>query len=207
MSAEFRKKCSAGRRKFIKQHPEYAKKMSKIRKAYFIKHPEARKKVSIASKKAMTSELKKRIDRKVTEFWKNHPGLRKKKSDDVKKYYLNHPIALKNLMEYSKKSLKPHLKTKQGFIVRSKGEQKIANYLFDNKIKAEYESKALKFPEMICIPDFFLPKTKVYIEFYGGFPQAWKRKVEKNKIYKKHKVPCIFITPAELGDLKRAMRL
>jgi len=206
MNSDFRRRCSAGKQKFIKQHPEYAESMSRIRKNYFKNHPAARKKLSVAMKKAMTTSLKKQIDRKVTEFWRNHPGLRKQKSNDVRRYYINHPIALKNLLNYSKKSAKPHLKTKQGFLVRSKGEQAIANYLFSNSIKAEYESKVLKFPEMICIPDFFLPKTKVYIEFYGGYPAAWKRKVEKNKVYRKHKVHCIFITPAELRDLKKAMK-
>jgi len=178
-----------------------------MRKDYFRKHPEARKKVSATSKRVMLDlNLRKRIDRKVTEFWTHHPGLRKRKSNDVKRYYLTHPIALRNLMNYSKKSTKPYLKTKQGFLVRSKGEQQIANYLFDNKIAAEYESKTLKFPEMICVPDFWLPKSKVYVEFYGGYPGAWKRKVEKNKVYKRHKVHCIFITPAELMDLKKAMK-
>jgi hypothetical protein len=110
-------------------------------------------------------------------------------------------------MKYGKNSSVPHLKTKQGFLVRSKGEQKIANFLYDNKIKSFYEGKTLMFEKegQICVPDFYLPKSKThkatYIEFYGGYPAAWKKKVMKDKLYKKYKIPCVFITPSELRDL------
>ena len=40
----------------------------------------------------------------------------------------------------------------------------------------------------------------IFIEFYGGYYKAWKRKVLKNKLYKKYKIPVIVITPAELGE-------
>jgi len=58
----------------------------------------------------------------------------------------------------------------------------------------------------LCVPDFYLPKynthNMTYIEFYGGYPKAWKKKVLKNRLYKAHKIPYIFITPAELRDLQ-----
>ncbi len=39
------------------------------------------------------------------------------------------------------------------------------------------------------------------MEFYGGYPKSWKKKVLKNKIYRAHKIPVLAITPAELEDL------
>jgi len=204
MSSEFRRKCSLGKRRFLKEHPEYRKKMRKIRLEYFKKNPLARKRISIISKRIMSNPaVRKKLDRKLTGFWRNHPALKKKKRIETKKYFLSHPAALQNLLAYSKKPLRPHLKTEQGFIVRSNGEKEIADWLFSHHIKAGYETKVLKFPEMICVPDFWLPEFKVFIEFYGGHPASWKRKVEKNKIYRKYKVPCIFITPAELRDLEK----
>lgn len=204
MGAGFRRKCSLGKRRYMKEHPEYIGKIREARLEYFRKNPLARKRISIAAKRIMSNPAaRKRLDRKLTEFWRNHPMLRKKKQIETKKYFLTHSLALKKLLEYSKKPLRPHLRTKQGFIVRSAGEKMIADWLFSHDIKAGYESRVLKFPEMICVPDFWLPEFRVYIEFYGGHPASWKRKVEKNKIYRKYKVPCIFITPSELQNLEK----
>jgi len=117
---------------------------------------------------------------------------------------MKHPEKFKNFMKGGRNLLTPHIKTKSGFLVRSHGEQAIANFLHDNKILSSYESKSLIFKSegQICVPDFWLPKYKTYIEFYGGHPLAWKKKVLKNKLYKKYNIPCIFITPAELRDLR-----
>ena len=58
--------------------------------------------------------------------------------------------------------------TKKGEKVRSYGERDIADYLYANKIEYVYESaykvddKGTKYR-----PDFYLPKYKVYIEYYG----------------------------------------
>jgi hypothetical protein len=164
-----------------------------------------REKISISVKKYWQEhpEFIKRIDREMTEWWHEHPNIRKERSEYIKKLFMKHPDKFSKFLEYGKNPNTSHLKTKQGFIVRSKGEQQIANFLFDNKIRSQYESKTLIFKKegMICIPDFYLPKFKIYIEFYGGFPKAWKKKVMKNRLYKKYKIPCIFITPAELRNL------
>ena len=139
----------------------------------------------------------------MTRWWHEHPNIRKERSIKAKKFFMEHPDKFKNFMKHGSNSNKLHLKTKQGFLVRSKGEKKIANFIFENKIKSSYENKTLIFEKegQVCIPDFYLPKYKTYIEFYGGYPGAWKKKVMKNKLYKKYKIPCIFITTAELRDL------
>jgi hypothetical protein len=181
-----RKKISKSLKKYF-SNPRAKEKASKIRKKYYQEHP----------------EFIKKMDRAVTNWWREHPNIKKEKSEYVKKFFIEHPEKFKKFMKNGKNSSVLHLKTKQGFLVRSRGEQKIANFLFDNNIKFSYEKEVLKFEKegQICVPDFYLPKYKTYIEFYGGHPKAWKKKVLKNRLYKKYRIPCIFITPAELRDL------
>ena len=188
-----------------KHSRETAKKISKSISRYY-SNPLSRKKMSELKKKQYQErpELIAEIDRKITEWWKEHPHIRKERSVAIKRFFIKNPDKFKKFMKYGKNSSVPHLKTKQGFIVKSYGEQKIADFLFENKIKSVYEEKTLIFKDdgQICTPDFWLPSLKVYIEFYGGHPKSWKKKVMKNKLYKKHKIPCIFITPAELRNLE-----
>ena len=220
-----REKIMKGLKKYYSQlgaKERHSKKISEYMKKRF-SNPEERKKVSVwinkyysnpISRKKL-SELKKkqykehpeliaRMDREITSWWHDHPNMKKERSEKVKRFFIEHPDKFMKFMKYGTNSDKPHLKTKQGFIVRSKGEKKIADFLYYNKIKSSYEAKTLIFKEegQICIPDFYLPSYKIYIEFYGGYPAAWKKKVMKNKLYKKYKIPCIFITPAELRDLE-----
>lgn len=198
---EERKNISEGKKAAFKKNPELLKKMSRITKERW-KNPEFLRKMSKISKERWKNpELRKLVDRKCTEFWKSHPNLKKQYSIKFKQYYRTHPEALKALLNYGKKPTEPHLKTKQGFKVRSKGEQEIANFLCKNKILCLYESIPLMFKELICIPDFYLPSFNLFIEFYGGHPRAWKKKVAKNILYKRHKIPVIGITPAELNNL------
>ncbi len=163
------------------------KRISSSLKKYFQKHP----------------EFIKQMDRITTKWWKEHPNIRKERSIKIKKLFIKHPEKFRKFLRYGGNPSLPRFKTKQKFLVRSRGEQKIANFLHDNKIKSLYEAKPLIFEKegQICIPDFYLSSYKIYIEFYGGYPAAWKKKVMKNKLYKKYKIPCIFITPAELQDL------
>jgi hypothetical protein len=180
-------------------------KISKLTSKYY-SNPLVRKKMSELKKKQYREkpELAKEIDRKITSWWREHKNIKKERSIAVKNFFMKNPEKFEKFMRYGKNSSVPHLKTKQGFIVRSYGEREIANSLFDNKIKSIYEGKTLIFKEegQICVPDFYLPASKTYIEFYGGHPEAWKKKVMKNKLYKKHNVKCVFITPAELRNLE-----
>jgi hypothetical protein len=174
---EARKKASRTRKKYLKQHPEFSKNPNLIRK----------------------------IDKAVTSWWKGHPNIKKERSIQIKNLFIKNPEKFEKFMRYgSNPNTSPRFKTKQGYLVRSRGEQKIANFLNDNNIQSSYESKTLIFKDegQICVPDFFLSKYKTYIEFYGGHPKAWKKKVLKNRLYKKYRIPCIFITPAELRNLE-----
>jgi len=168
----------------VRRMPGYHEKLARAMRRYY-KNPEARG----------------RIDRLITSWWRNHPNIRKINSDKMKREFAKHPEALKKFMKGGKNPFKARLKTNQGFLVRSKGEREIANFLFENRIKSQYEAKTLQLDGNLCTPDFFLVKEKIYIEYYGGHPKAWKKKVLKNKLYKKYKIKCIFITPGELENL------
>ena len=84
-------------------------------------------------------------------------------------------------------------------------EQQVARFLHKHKINTSYESEVLNLDGQICVPDFFLTDYEVYIEYYGGFPGSWKKKVIKNKLYRKYSVPVIAVTPAELKNLDAAI--
>jgi len=177
-------------KKYYKDHPEARKRISQVKKAQFIKNP----------------KLAREIDKRVTEWWKDNPQARKRHSKRIRQFFINNPEAFREFMKHGKNPLKPHLKTSQGFIVRSKGEKQIANFLEKNKIPSLYESIILPittppFNGNICTPDFYIPQWNIFIEFYGGYPAAWKKKVLKNKLYKAHKIPVLAITPAELEDM------
>lgn len=61
--------------------------------------------------------------------------------------------------------------TEKGEMVRSGGERKIANYFIKNNIDYVYETTLYKrnafrrYP--FALPDFYLPKYKVYVEYWG----------------------------------------
>lgn len=203
-----RKKASENIKKVYQERPEIKHKISLSLKKYWNKNPEAKIEMSRIKKQQYKSnpELRNKIDRIVTAWWKAHPAERKKKADRIKKWFIENPDAFKEFMKHGKNPLKKHLKTSQGFLVRSKGEQQIANFLYKNKIPCLYESIDLMittppFKGNICNPDFYIPSYNIFIEFYGGYPTAWKKKVLKNKIYKAHRIPVLGITPAELEDL------
>jgi hypothetical protein len=200
--------------KKIASSPEYKKIRADITKKYWKENraeimdkiKKATKKISHAQKKRFQNpEERAKIGKAVKEYIQNHPNLKNIFVSRMKIYYLNNRRARKRLFENTKNPFNPHIKTKQGFIVRSKGEKIIADALFELNIKSYYESIILFFSETSTIPDFYLPKENKIIEFYGGYPQAWKKKVEKNKIYKKYHVPVIFITPAELKEIKNVL--
>ena len=77
----------------------------------------------------------------------------------------------KNEEEYNDylKTNKPT--TLQGEVVKSYGELQIANYLFSNGIKYEYEKEykysTLNIEYQQYKPDFYLPEYDVYIEYFG----------------------------------------
>jgi len=167
-----------------------------------------RKKQAIIEKKAYENySLRKKIDKIVTNWWKEHPNIKKAYSSRMKKYYIANPLLFKQFLQGGKNANRLKYKTKAGYMVRSHGEEKIADYLFSIHVNALYEAKVLRLDGWLCVPDFFIPKYKTYIEFYGGHPKSYQKKVLKNKLYRKYKIDVISITPSEINCLGRALSL
>ncbi len=201
-TAEKRKQDSIAVKRYYREHPETRLRLSKAKKEYYKKHPELKLLIGKNTSKFFANPLNRKIaSSRMNERYKNHPYLKKEISQAKQIYYERHPEALRALLAYGKKALKRHIKTKQGWKVMSLGEKRIADFLFEKKINAEYEGIELNLPEMDPVPDFYLKRFNVFVEYYGGYYKAWKSKVKKNKLYKKYRIPVIFITPAELDNL------
>lgn len=89
---------------------------------------------------------------------------------------------------------------------RSEGEELIEEYLYaeDIDFKPEVKIENLKGDN---IPyrkaDFYLPKYKTYVEFFGRWNVESNRKKyrEKMRIYAENHIPCIYLYPDNLGIL------
>ncbi len=206
---ESRKKRHARRMKeYWSKNPEIMQRIRKTRAETLKKHPEIAGKISKSLRKryATNPKIKLLISKRMKERYKNHPRLRKKLSRIKQLYYEQNPEARRHLLEYwNKKERK--VRAMHNMVVKSEGERIIANMLYKNNIKPNYEAVELNFPEMDPVPDFFpqgIWKGKriasIFLEFYGGHPKSWKTKVEKNILYKKYHVPVMIITPAELKE-------
>jgi len=181
----------------------------KLRKSNVLRYSDIRlrKKVGRNVKKAFSeSNARKKIDIAVTRYYREHPQARKERAERVIRYFKSHPLAFKRFMDSGKNPLKRHIRTKAGFLVRSSGEQKIAGWLYEHGVHAEYESRTLFLDGYLCTPDFLIPRLNEFIEFYGGYPGSWKKKVIKNRLYKKCGINLISITPSELENLDKCLK-
>jgi len=88
-----------------------------------------------------------------------------------------------------------------GHMVRSKAEMLIDNWLYMAEIVHAYERKLPIEEEVYC--DFYIPKGKIYIEFWGleNDPKYAKRKETKKNIYKKYNFKLIELTDEEVFNL------
>lgn len=113
-------------------------------------------------------------------------------------------MSLKKLLEIFKKKSDcwntPYW-TKSGIQVRSKGEQEIANFLFEQNINFEYEKKITLGSKMIR-PDFYLNDKDIYIEFFGMNTPRYKRITWlKKRLYKKYGLRFIPLSYKSQGSL------
>ena len=101
---------------------------------------------------------------------------------------------IKNILK-KKKTYTPDraqdYKCLDGHITKSKGEMIIDNHLHRLGIKHIYED-TIKINGRAIKYDWFLPKYKVYIEYWGYYGKKYfQRKQEKLKLYKKGKLRLI----------------
>jgi hypothetical protein len=92
--------------------------------------------------------------------------------------------------------------TKNGEAVYSKGEKEIADFLKKCGWKYEYEPEIRVDGRRYC-PDFYLPKTNLYIEYMGMWEdqecqQEYRRKMAT---YLNNGMNVIFLYPSQKGKL------
>ena len=88
-----------------------------------------------------------------------------------------------------------------GHVVRSKGELIIDNHLHRLGIEHEYEN-TIRVRGMLIKFDWYLPKNKIYIEYWGYHGKDYmKRKEEKLRLYRKGKLKLISVEDIMLKDI------
>lgn len=142
----------------------------------------------------------------VQDYYEEHPEAREADRQRRLEYFKKHPILYRKFLEEGRTPSEKRFSSKLG-LVRSKEEARIANFLVKNRIKARYEPYILKLENKRCIPDFYLEKSGWLVEFHGGYPHSRKINIEKDKLYKKYKIPVIIITPSMLRNLSFLIRL
>ncbi|MHA2402241.1 MAG: hypothetical protein ACXADH_04555 [Candidatus Kariarchaeaceae archaeon] len=116
----------------------------------------------------------------------------------AKRIILQHSESIVQQTNYGQPSL-----TQKGEVVRSKGEQLIANYLFQNRIAYQYESTIKG-----MLTDFYLLDHHIAIEYWGMVQAKGDegKKYRENMKYKMVKyqtfnIPLISLYPKELKRL------
>ena len=112
---------------------------------------------------------------------------------------------INKIVKSIKKKYKPKIATSfkclDDHIVRSKGELIIDNHLHRLGIEHEYEN-TIRIRGMPIKYDWYLPKDKIYIEYWGYHGKDYmKRKEEKLRLYRKGKIKLISIEDIMLKDI------
>ncbi len=111
------------------------------------------------------------------------------------------PVSNKPQVEDGRKRYPADYRAVDGHYVRSRAELAIDNWLYMQGIVHAYERKLPVEEDAYC--DFYLPESKVYIEYWGMEQDASyaKRKAEKQSIYKKYDLKLVELADAELENL------
>ncbi len=96
---------------------------------------------------------------------------------------------------------KAEYRTNTGHFVRSRAEVIIANWLYSEYIAFAYERRVPIEEDMYC--DFYIPKGKIYIEFWGyeDNEKYLDRKNKKLELYKKYDFKLIEIDNDSINNL------
>lgn len=202
-----RKATSKFFKKLWQEHPEKLRAVLDKTINLWKRNPEMRarisKKLSEAGKRRFSDPAERqKMSTRINSMYDAHPNLKEEQRLRMKIYYELHPEARARLLENRKNPFADDISTLSGCKVRSEGEKEIVNFLFTQKIKFSYEAEPLYLPETQYVPDFWLPEYNCFIEFFGQHPKAQQTKFEKYERYRKYNIPCVFITPSELQDLK-----
>ena len=97
---------------------------------------------------------------------------------------------------------------RDGTVVQSHGERRIAEWLSRHAIAYRYDAKFRIIAEFQIRPDFYLPELDLYIEYWGlDTPQYKMSMYKKQTLYQQEGKRLISIYPADLPDLDRLLRV
>ncbi len=104
------------------------------------------------------------------------------------------------------------VEARDGTLVQSEGERRIAEWLTEHGLTYRYDSKFRIIGEFQIRPDFYLPEVDVYIEYWGlDTPQYKMSMYKKQTLYQQEGKRLISIYPKDLTSLdflmKRKLRL
>ena len=117
----------------------------------------------------------------------------------IKRYGFPNPFQVpqfqEKINETRKRNQKDNKLVYKNIVMRSSWEIKYAQYLDENNIKWEYESKIFRLDKLnkSYIPDFYLPKTNEYIEIKGYMrPEAQEKINQFKNQYNEVKLTILF---------------
>lgn len=154
---------------------------------------------------------------KLTELGKKNGGIQQNYKGNLSVYWEEDALYDGSL----EKALNPNKKTKQennnktnfrdkfkaeyrtndGHYVRSRAEVIISNWLFSECIAHAYEKRVPIEEDVYC--DFYIPKGKIYIEFWGyeDDEKYLARKQKKRELYKKYNLNLIEIDNSKINNI------
>ena len=94
------------------------------------------------------------------------------------------------------------VEARDGTVVQSKGERRIAEWLTAHGLAYRYDAKFRIIGEFQIRPDFYLPELDVYIEYWGlDTPQYKMSMYKKQTLYQQEGKRLISVYPADLPRL------
>lgn len=108
---------------------------------------------------------------------------------------------------FDRTKFKAEFRTIDGHYVRSKAEVIIDNWLYMNGIVHAYERRVPIEEELYS--DFYLPKERIYIEFWGleDNPAYSKRKEEKKNLYKRYRIKLLELNENDVKNIDDVLPL
>ncbi len=103
--------------------------------------------------------------------------------------------------------LNKNIETRDGTLVQSKGERMIAEWLAAHGISYRYDTKYRIIGEFQIRPDFYLPETDVYIEYWGLDTPKYKMSMyKKQMLYQQEGKRLISVYPKDLSVLDALLK-
>ncbi len=107
----------------------------------------------------------------------------------------------------TKVELQKTIEAKDGSVVQSAGERKIADWLAARGVAYRYDAKFRIIGEFQIRPDFYLPELDVYIEYWGlSTPQYKMSMYKKQMLYQQQGKRLISVYPPDLPNLDNLLR-